>query len=350
MKFKVLGVFIFSIISAALVFGASFFYFSEVELYRELEHSISNELSAKLAAIQISTQVRIVAAEKEKNIDLIFVGDIMLSRGVEQMVEKYGEGDWRYPFFNVVDALRSADLVFGNLEGPISARGKNQGSVYSFRADPAAVHGLTFAGFDVLSLANNHILDWGREALLDTIQILSSNGIHPVGAGKSEAEANAPLMVNVGEAKIAFLAFTDLYPKSFEARSDSPGVSSFNPTRIKKQISEIKNIGEADIVIVSLHWGEEYKTNANKKQIAIGHKLVDAGADLIIGHHPHVVQEAERYNRAWIAYSLGNFIFDQNFDEATSRGLMLKVIVQNRKIEKVEEIPIKFTRTFQPYL
>lgn len=338
MPVKFLTAFFLGIIVAVLVFGASFFYWSEAEVYRELELSIAKDLQAKLAAIRISTQVRIVEAERDKNVTLLFVGDVMLSRGIEAIVKKYGRGDWRYPFLNVAETIQTADLVFGNLEGPISSRGKNQGSEYSFRAQPEAVEGLKFAGFDVLSLANNHIIDWGPEALADTIEILKANGIHPVGAGRDRREANEPLVVKVKNTKLAFLAYTTLFPKSFELE------------RVKAKIKEIKTSKLADLIILSLHWGEEYAKQPSAEQIAIGHKLIEAGADLIVGHHPHVVQEMEYYKGGWIAYSLGNFVFDQNFDEATSRGLMLKVIVQNKEIKGVEEILIKFTKTFQPHL
>lgn len=285
-----------------------------------------------------------------KTATLIFVGDIMLSRGVAWSIGKYGGGDVRHPFLKIADTMRSADLAFGNLEGPISSRGKNQGSEYSFRANPKVIEGLTFAGFDVLSVANNHIWDWGSEALEDTVDLLSENGIKPVGAGRNFDEANQPAIFSVGSTRIAFLAYTTLYPQSLEATAEHPGISSFRQEKAASEIKKIKESKIADLVIVSLHWGEEYATQASEEQKTIAHALVDAGADLIIGHHPHVVQEVERYKNSWIAYSLGNFVFDQGFSKETMEGLVLKVSVRNKKISAVEAVKTKISREFEPYI
>ena len=128
---------------------------------------------------------------------LLFVGDIMLSRSVGAVMRK--ENDFAHPFRLVADTLRKADIAFGNLEGPISVRGEKQGSIYSFRADPRVAEGLTLAGFDVLSLANNHSMDWGRDALQDTRTTLEDNDIKPVGAGMDERQANEPVFFCASE-------------------------------------------------------------------------------------------------------------------------------------------------------
>jgi poly-gamma-glutamate synthesis protein (capsule biosynthesis protein) len=278
----------------------------------------------------------------EKPITLLFAGDIMLSRSVAKQMDK--NGDYRYPFLKIADLTRSADLAFANLEGPISAKGYNQGSIYSFRAKPEAVEGLKYAGFDVLSLANNHIWDWGSEALLDTIDILKENGIEPVGAGKNYLEANSPAIKEISGMKIAFLAYTNLYPKSLEAGEDYSGISSFNLESAKNEIKRLRESGEADIIAVSLHWGEEYNPKANEYQRVTAKSLAESGADLVIGHHPHVVQEIE----SGVAYSLGNFVFDQSFSEKTMEGAVLKVIVKNKRISEIIPLKIKINGTFQP--
>ncbi|MBI4122262.1 MAG: CapA family protein [Parcubacteria group bacterium] len=327
--------------------------------------TFSSETSATLQSAQVFEQyVKILsaarAARESKSATIVFVGDVMLSRGIERVVLKHGGGDWRYPFLRVADELHAADLAFGNLEGPISARGRNQGSMYSFRADPRSIEGLVFAGLDVMSLANNHIFDWGPDALVDTINILGANGVAPIGAGRNFIEANAPAIFEIGGARVAFFAYTNLYPKSLEASANRSGVSSFDLKRIGEAIQKLKESGEADLVVVSLHWGDEYKPKASKEQIAIGHKLVDSGADVVVGHHPHVIQEIEEYRPStssgppgragWIAYSLGNFLFDQNFDEYTQKGLLLKVFVENKGIFAVETSTVAFSQTFQPLL
>jgi poly-gamma-glutamate synthesis protein (capsule biosynthesis protein) len=244
--------------------------------------------------------------------------------------------------------VRAADITFGNLENPISLRGEDQGSKYSFRARPEAIEGLAFAGFDVLSLANNHIWDWGRDALEDTILLLRQSGIASVGAGLNVQDANEPVILVANDLRIGYLAYTNLYPASLRAGEAYVGVSRFAPVYIGEQIR--KTDAESDIVVVSLHWGEEYAPHPEAWQRELAYNLVDAGADLIIGHHPHVVQDTEWYNGAFIAYSLGNFVFDQYFSEATTNGLMLRVTVTRDGVAEVEEVPVHINDAFQPEL
>lgn len=275
---------------------------------------------------------------------LLFVGDIMLSRAVGRIMEK--QDDYLFSFRHIADEIKSADIAFGNLENPISGRGKNQGSIYSFRADPRTVEGLEFAGFDVLSLANNHMWDWGADALQDTVTLLTTNNIQSVGAGIDYAHANNPVFLQADNTRVAFLAYTNLLPKSLNATLESPGLSDFNLEKIKQTIAQIR--AQADIIVISLHWGEEYETSANDEQKEIAHALIDAGADIIAGHHSHVVQELEHYRGGVIAYSLGNFVFDQYFRKDTMQGAMLKVIVENKKVTAAELVPVILNQSFQP--
>ncbi len=294
-------------------------------------------------------------AEKEKTIKMVFVGDIMLDRGVEYMIEKEGRGDFRFPFLKIGDELKKADILFGNLEGTISDKGRKVGSVNSFRANPKAIKGLVFAGFDVLSVANNHTLDYTFEALKDTLLRLKEAGVDPVGAGENEDEAYSPTVKEVnGKAgsqptKIAFLAYTNLGPAVWAAKMDNPGLAWLdwqNIERIKKDIQEAKN--RSDIVVVSLHAGEEYTQKLSKFQTEFSNRAIEAGADLVIGHHPHVVQPNEKYRDGYIFYSLGNFIFDQDFSKETMKGQIVEVLIEGKKIKEVIPIEIKINNYFQP--
>ncbi|TSC82755.1 MAG: poly-gamma-glutamate synthesis protein (capsule biosynthesis protein) [Parcubacteria group bacterium Gr01-1014_20] len=278
---------------------------------------------------------------------LIFVGDIMLGRGVEWKISK-NSSDFHLPFLKVKDYLRQADLVFGNLEGPISDRGKNQGSIYSFRFKPEVALALKDAGFGVLSLANNHIWDWGAEAISDTLSNLAGVGIGTVGAGRNYEEANQAYFYDVKNLRVAFLAYTNLYPNGLAAEADSSGVSDFDLEKIRERVEEVKS--RADLVVVSLHWGEEYKTNASDWQKKTARSLVDAGADVVVGHHPHVPQEVEEYEGSWIFYSLGNFVFDQGFSEETMGGMSVELKVTDKKITNVKPVKFKINSDFQPYL
>lgn len=342
----------FFIIFLLILLGvtAGYFYFSR-QYVSFLSSTQSASLQANLLALKdyaVKSQILADERQEEWPLTMIFVGDIMLDRGVEAIVNNYD--NYRYPFLKTFEILKSADLAFGNLEGPISDSGQKQGSIYSFRFKPQVIEGLKFAGFDVLSLANNHILDYGREALEDTISILKENNIIPIGAGENYLEANNPIIKEINGVKIAFLGYALMNPKSYEASKDYSGISSFELERVKNEVKMLKTLDITDIVIVSFHWGEEYQTRSNKTQQEIGRALAEAGADLIIGHHPHIVQELERYKNSWIAYSLGNFIFDQNFSDETMNGLMLKVEIQDKKIKNIEPVDVKIDNSFQPQL
>jgi len=315
------------------------------EMVVAYEDSINAEVEAKLLETKALELEMLKKAEAEKRVDLILVGDVMLSRAVGKKMETFN--DFNFPFLKISNALVSADLVFANLEGPISNGGKNQGSIYSFRSNPRVVEGLKFANLGVLSLANNHIWDYGKEALLDTIKILKENDILSVGVGEDFNKANELVIKKVKNIKIGFLAYTDLYPKSLEAGKTYPGISSFDLERIYQEILEAKNNSVVDFIFVSLHWGDEYEITAKAEQKEIAEKLIDAGADVIVGHHPHVVQEFETYKNGLIFYSLGNFIFDQNFSEETMAGYLVKINIFDKKISGWEVFKTKINKDFQ---
>jgi len=278
-------------------------------------------------------------------ITLMFVGDIMLDRGVEYMIKKYGGGDYRFPFTKISDYLQKADILFGNLESIISDKGKRVGSIYSFRADPKAIEALKHVGFNVLSVANNHIFDYGREAMEDNFQRLKTAGIDFVGGGFSEKEAHLPVIKEVEGVKIAFLAYTNLGSKHWQAKGDFSGIAWLDE-RTGKDIKATKEI--SDLLIVSMHFGDEYQSQPNSEQKYWAHLAIDAGADLVIGHHSHVIQGIEKYKQGYIVYSLGNFVFDQGFSEATMQGLLLEVLIEDVQLEKVTLKKIKINNFFQP--
>ncbi|MFH0806341.1 MAG: CapA family protein [Candidatus Brennerbacteria bacterium] len=304
-----------------------------------------------LASFRTNLIINTIAARaaelaRPKTATLLFTGDIMLARGVAFYTEREGGNDYKFPFLRTLTTLRAADLTVGNLEHPVSDRGKNQGSEYSLRASPASLEGLADAGFDIVSLANNHMWDWGTDALSDTFLYLDRAGIRHIGAGMNETDANRPLVVEVKGNSIAFVSWTNLYPEGLEAKGDGPGISRFREDEAVTQVRFLA--GGNDIVVALLHFGDEYQTKANEAQRRIARALVDAGADLVAGHHPHVAQEVEQYKDGWIAYSLGNFVFDQGFSDETMRGLTLRVTVKGGRVESVEQIPTHMNAYFQP--
>jgi poly-gamma-glutamate synthesis protein (capsule biosynthesis protein) len=300
----------------------------------------------KISALYFQATAEQFLLPKHKQVTLLFVGDIMLDRGVELEIKKNGNSDFKFPFLKIEKDLKEADILFGNLEGPISDKGQKVGSIYSFRIDPKAIDGLIFAGFDVLSVANNHMLDYGRAAMTDTFLRLKESGIDYVGAGFDENEAYAPKIKEVNGTKIAFLAFTNLGAPSWEATTDKSGMALFSKDKLGGAIKNAKN--RSNLVVVSFHFGDEYKTSPTPEQKSLARSAIDFGADLVIGHHPHVVEPIEEYKGKYIAYSLGNFVFDQNFSDETMKGLILKVIVENGRIKKVSPINFVINQYFQP--
>jgi len=257
-------------------------------------------------------------------IRIILTGDIMLDRGVQYMIEKEGGGDFKFPFLKIAEELNQADIVFGNLEGPISDKGTKVGSIYSFRMDPRAIDGLNFANINVVSLANNHTFDYGQEALEDTLERLKNAGIDYVGIGPA-------VIKDIRGTKIAFLAYTPF------------GANKISENDFEKVKQEIKTAKEkTDILIVSLHAGEEYQKTPTQFQIDFFKIAYEAGADLVVGHHPHVIQPN--------FYSLGNFVFDQGFSEETMKGEIMEIQIQDKKIKSVLTKEIKINNFFQPEL
>jgi len=283
---------------------------------------------------------------EKKQATLMFVGDIILDRGVEYYIVKEGNGDFSFPFLKIADYLKEADILVGNLETPVSDKGEKAGSIYSFRSDPKAIEGLVFAGFDILSVANNHAFDYGRPAFEDTLSRLKVAGISYIGGGFSEAEAHTPVIKEVNGTKIAFLEYTNLGSPHWEAKGVDSGISWLDKGRMEEDVKKAKEM--ADIVVVAFHYGEEYALEPNQFQKDISQAAIDAGADLVIGHHPHVVQPTERYKNGFIAYSLGNFVFDQGFSDETQKGLLIRVLVENGKIKEIIPVDIRINQYFQP--
>lgn len=305
---------------------------------------------------------RPVSTTEAREIRLLFAGDIMLSRKIGKVMED--KNDYRFYFRKVASTTLDADIAFANLENPVSTGGVRSGSIYSFRADPKTLEGLRYAGFDVVSVANNHIFDYGKQAFYDTLAHLHDAGITAVGGGGDYEDAHAPRVITVGKTRVAFLAYTDLVPASLGLASSTPAVSTLGLSQIlsyeKKRdiasttvpalIRDIKVAREsADTVVVSIHWGDEYQTKHNRVQERIAKLAIDAGADIIVGHHPHVVQEVEEYNGGLIIYSLGNFVFDQNFSDDTRLGLVVEVTMHDGVRAHSVQKEVAFTDDYQAY-
>lgn len=285
------------------------------------------------------------ANEEEVETTLYFVGDIMLDRGVKSSVEKNFDGNYDKLFENL-SSLKKADILFGNLEGPISDIGNNVGSKYSFRMKPDVLKSLEKAGFDIFSFSNNHVGDWNMAAFKDTLFRLEASNIKKTGAGLNRQEATTPTIIEKNGIKFGFLGFSDVGPDWMESKENNPGILLANDPNFEEIIKKAKE--NSDVLIVSFHFGEEYKTKHNQRQENLAHLAVDSGANLIIGHHPHVIQDIEYYKNTPIVYSLGNFIFDQHFSKETMRGLLFQVTFKEKEIKEVKKKIIILNKKYQP--
>jgi poly-gamma-glutamate synthesis protein (capsule biosynthesis protein) len=255
----------------------------------------------------------------------IFGGDVMLSRYVGQATAR--TGNMAAPFVNIADEFKQNDLAFINLEAPFKEQGPWDvpDSAMTFKVNPQMIQGLQLAGIDIVSLANNHIANAGEAGIDYTKQYLSDNGIAYCLEHYDIREVNG--------LKFAFLCY------SYDRNLDT--------SKLVSDINEVKDQG-ADVIIVSMHNGNEYTETISASQSNFAHTAIDNGADLVIGHHPHVVQHMEEYNGKYIFYSLGNLVFDQDWSWPTQLGAVVKITWQNDQINKIEFKPIKIDDNFQP--
>ncbi|TYP71146.1 CapA family protein [Paenibacillus methanolicus] len=251
-----------------------------------------------------------------KTVRLSFVGDILLAANVQALMEKNG---YDYPYAKSLTYLQGPDLTAGNLENPITKRGTPaQDKQFVFKGTPDSLPALKEAGFDVVSLANNHTLDQGVEGLLDTIGFLDETGLPNMGGGSDDQEAYEPVILEANGIKVAYIGLSRVLPVgSWKAAPDRAGVAEAYGDA-KQGIEAIKAAkSKADLVVVMVHWGIEKADKPQEYQKQLGRNFIDAGADLIIGSHPHVLQGFETYKGKWIAYSLGNYIFNMTKTEKT---------------------------------
>ena len=281
-----------------------------------------------------------------EEVSLMAVGDISYSRGVERIIKK--KNNIHYPFLKIQDYLKNADLAFGNLETPITEGREIADAEMVFRSNPGTELALKQAGFSILSLANNHTPNFGQKGLEDTFKFLDDVGIKYIGAWRNEQQAYQAVYLKIKGIKFAFLAYNDMdvVPTEYEANSNRAGTAFMRTEIMTEAVKEAKQ--KADITIVSMHSGTEYRDKPNDSQIAFAHAAIDSGADLVVGHHPHVVQIMEKYRGKYIFYSLGNFVFDQPWSSETKEGLLIKAYFTKDGVNRISLVPIVMDNFAQP--
>lgn len=252
---------------------------------------------------------------------LVFLGDVMLADGPGRLVARGGD-----PFARVAERLKQADVRIANLECVVARGGKAIDKPWTFRAHPRVLDVLR-RHVDVVSVANNHTGDFGRAAFAEMLQRLDAAGLPHIGGGRDLASAHAPHLIVRDGLKIALLGYDEFFPRHFEAGHDHPGVAWSEDEQVVDDIRRARSVHGADIVIPFMHWGQEHEPVANARQRQLARLMIDAGADAVVGTHPHVVQDTETYRGKPIVYSLGNFVFDgfSSLDNRTGWMLFMTV-------------------------
>lgn len=264
---------------------------------------------------------------------LAAVGDIRLDGPVGDLIRRHSPAR---PVSGVKGLLES-DILFGNLECSMTTRGEKQEKTWNFRAPPANLASLKEAGFTILNLANNHTFDFGLQGFQDTLAAVKKAGFLLIGGGKDLKEAEALRVVEAGGLKVGFLGFTSTLPREAWARKGKPGVAYSDLGRLPAVIRAARR--RCDVLVVSFHGGTELAPEPNDIQKAFAHLAVDAGADLVLGHHPHVLQAVEIYKDKPILYSLGNFLFVSP-DPATRTTVIARAALSPEGVLRLDFIPV----------
>lgn len=277
--------------------------------------------NAQTLFIPASERVRPVLGGPE--ISIAAVGDLMLGSWVTPVLEQNGA---TYPYQKTTPYLESADLAIANLEAPFTLEGELFEKKFNFKVPPKFASGLPQGGIDVVTLANNHTMDYGETGLISTFETLDRVSIHYSGAGQNKQQAHQPVVVEAQGRRIAFFGYSMTFPTEFYAGDDSAGTAYPEPDLMAANISMWDD--SVDFVVASFHWGAEKRETPKDYQITFAHLAIDSGADLVLGHHPHVLQGLEVYKNRLIAYSLGNYVFG-SYSKHSVDSIILKVILRD---------------------
>ncbi|MCA9380704.1 CapA family protein [Candidatus Dojkabacteria bacterium] len=276
----------------------------------------------------------------DKSITILVSGDTMLAEQVGDYIVNEGIN----PFQEMIRHYKNADYVVLNLETNISTPGVGvqRNKNYTFNAPLEALNILKSAGVNAVSLANNHTMDYGESGMTDMLKLLDEKEINHFGAGNNLDEAFEPFIEDIKGTKVAFIGINDIEGYSQDAGLNKPGSAPFDKERTAAAIEKAKSV--ADLVIVYAHWGFEHNTVQDPYQVEWAHFLIDSGADMVIGAHPHVRQEHELYKDKHIYYSLGNFIFTgMDWNPEAVLGTMLEIDIKDKQIIGVLEDTVEIS-------
>ena len=255
-----------------------------------------------------------------------------------------------FPFDSIAPELRSADLVFANLECPLSTRGRPTRNEMCYRADPRYALAMVKAGISVVSFSNNHCMDYGDVAFEDTVAALKAAGITPIGVVGSSHDRQRAAALEVRGMCIGFLGYNLLGPDETYAGEQESGIIPLNPLTLAQDCANFTE--QIDLSVASVHWGDEQSLTPTQQMIDLGHLCVDSGVDIVLGHHSHVPGAIEIYKGKPIVYSLGNFIFGHTHEHWTTCNMLVKFTCAQKSVTRIEIVPIGSlnAEVFQPCL
>lgn len=286
-----------------------------------------------------------VSAQNADTLDILFTGDILLDRGVRQVIEHHGVD---HLFSDGIDSVfRSAQLVVGNLECPATKIEAPVFKRFIFRGEPEWLDTLQRHGYTHLNLANNHSIDQGREGLLDTKRNILAAGMMPIGAGENMNEAVQPVLLAEHPRKVWLVASLRLALENYAYLPDKPCVSQEPMDSLLERVNRLRRTDSTAVIIVSLHWGGEHTLQPVPSQRLEAHQLIRAGADVLICHHTHTLQTIEEFQGKKIYYSIGNFIFDQP-KPINSKACMVLLRIKEDSLD-IKSIPVEI-RQCVPYI
>ncbi len=278
--------------------------------------------------------------KKKTEITIGFMGDVMLGRLVNQVIDTKG---YKYPWGNMLPILHENDINIINLETTLTRSVKKVPKVFNFKATPEKVQSLIDARIDVVNLANNHALDFSQEGLLETLKTLDNANIKHVGAGENAQKARAPVIIEKKGIRIGIIGFTDNEP-GWKAEKNKPGTNYFrvgDVEKVKKDIAHMRD--EVDFIIATQHWGPNKREVPTQEFINFAHAMIDAGVDIIHGHSAHVTQGIESYKGKLILYDTGDFIDDYMVGPIlrNDHSFLFQVTVSKNSIKRLTLIPVK---------
>jgi poly-gamma-glutamate synthesis protein (capsule biosynthesis protein) len=270
------------------------------------------------------------AADSSTSVSLVFAGDIVLDDSAGELIAQGGE-----PFADFAGVFKGADIRLGNLECVVATTGSAGDKNYTFRAHPQVLP-VVKRHFDALALANNHSGDFGREAFAEMLGLLQKAQLGQFGGGHNLAEAHTPLIIERKGLRIALLGYSEFMPRSFEADFNAPGVAWSEDEQVVADIQKARAFYKADLVIPVMHWGWENELTSNPRQRQLAHRMVQAGADAVIGGHPHVTQEIEHFQGKPIIYSVGNFVMKETDNARQRQGWVLRLQLDKQGVSALD--------------